>query len=292
MKYGYAVSMRHVDPRDLPEQAISTFESATGTQVSCHDLGAMLWRFLDPRHWQHNHSVCLLVKRHRQGSCNTSCVDLVRCALRVSPQGLVKRCHAGLVEWVVPVIGDDGRIWAVLFAGARIAGKDLQIDSDEPSGAPGPWRRSAMDLQAVSEEQAAHILELFRQLAARLDLWRRTELPRLAGQVRTSRSRHDEIRTWIQQRHTEGVSLSSLSAHLGLSVDRTRHVVNECTGLGFVELLNGERLRTAADLLRRTDLPVREVVALSGFRNRAHFHQLFLARMGTTPAKWRSASAC
>jgi AraC-like DNA-binding protein len=283
--------MRQVDARDLPEHAIATFEAATGLAVCCHDLGQLLWRFLEPRHLQHTLGLCRLVKRHRQAACDHCCVERVRSALAGAPHGLVKRCHAGLVEWVAPVHDDAGGLWAVLFAGARSAGPGLHIDVDGPPGPAGPWRRPALALPPLGEDQAGHVLELLRQLAARLDRWRREDLPRLASPARAGRSRCETIRIWIQQHHASGLGLPDLAAHLGLSPDRTRHVVKACRGLGFVDLLNAERLRTAADLLRRTALPVRAVADASGFRNRAHFHQVFRRGLGCTPGQWRRSGA-
>lgn len=290
MLSGYAAGVRIPHPRDLPEHAMRCFEAATGLAVCCHDPTRVIWRFLEPRRMQHNFHLCLLAKRSRQAACDRSCTARWRPALAERTGGVVKRCHAGLVEWAVPIHDEGGRLWTVVFAGARSAGPGLVLDLDEPLQ-PAPWTRPAARLPPVGEEEAARILELLRQLAARLDRWRREDLPRLAAPVAAGRGRREEIHVWIQQHHHRDVGLADLARHLGLSGDRAGHAVSECCGAGFTALLIRERLRTAADLLRRTDLPVREIAAHSGFRNRANFHQQFRAATGATPGRYRRSGA-
>lgn len=279
--------MRIPSSLDVPEHAMRCFEAATGLSVCCHDPGDILARFVEPRRMQHHFPLCMLVKRQRQGACDVCCVDRVRSALATHDSGVVKRCHAGLVECAVAIHAEDGRLWTVLFAGARSRGTGLDLEIDEPPGPPGPWSRTAATLPPMDEAGAVVVLEQLRQLAARLDRWRREDLPRLTGVAGAGRSRREAIHVWIQQHHRDGSGLGELARHLGLSVSRAGHAVVQACGSGFVELMNRERLRTAADLLRRSDLPVREVASASGFRNRAHFHQSFRLAMGASPAAWR-----
>jgi AraC-like DNA-binding protein len=290
-KYGNPLMLPGVEQphaSDLPELAFRASERIGGLDVSCHDLQGILWRFLHPSRFAHNRPPCSLVKVQRQAACTAFDVDRLRPFLARHPGGLLKRCHAGIGEWVVPVHDEGGGLWAVLFAGPRLFSAEIlpTLSESVPPGAT-TWGRSVRALPTVDAETAGAVLEILRQLATRLERWRRDDLPRLNLPPRAGRSRRDEIRAWIQQHHAEDIGLADLAAHLRLSLDRAGHAVSEACGDGFIALLNRERLRTAADLLRRTDLPVREVVGACGFRNRAHFHQSFRAAMGLSPAQWR-----
>ena len=55
----------------------------------------------------------------------------------------------------------------------------------------------------------------------------------------------------------------------------------------FIALLTEIRLRTAAGLLRHSDLPLERIIADAGFGNRAHFHARFRTAFGITPGSYR-----
>jgi AraC-like DNA-binding protein len=271
--------------RELPERACASFERLTGLDLCIHDLQGLLWGHVSPHRFQHLRQPCLLVKRHDQHGCTVFDVDALYPHLAAHPQGVVKRCFAGVVEVALEVRA-EGRLWLVLFAGAWRARPGFRPDLDSPDRRPGPWEPQVAALAPGGDQDLAAALELLHQLAARLSAWRRerTSAERAVGGHRT---RRETILRWIQNRHCEQVSLADLARDLGLSVDRASHAVGEACGSGFAALMADERLRTASELLRTTDLPVREVIAASGFRNRAHFHQVFRRHLGTSPARWR-----
>jgi len=71
------------------------------------------------------------------------------------------------------------------------------------------------------------------------------------------------------------------------SESRAGHAVREACGASFIELLAETRLKTAAGLLRYSNLPVVDVAERSGFGDLSHFHQAFRKRYRMTPHKYR-----
>jgi AraC-like DNA-binding protein len=61
-------------------------------------------------------------------------------------------------------------------------------------------------------------------------------------------------------------------------------------GISFSRLALRHRLRGAAADLRNTGLPLKAIAAGWGFVDVSHFHRLFVAHYGATPARWRSGS--
>lgn len=281
-----------MDP-ELPSRAMAAFEHATGLTVCVHDLRRSLWSYLGPERFEHTNPVCSLVKRTRTPACVAFCATRMREHCGEFRDGAVKRCHAGVVELVLPVYIDDRVEW-ILYAGQRRAAPTLPLDLDDSdtSGRSGPWAPAVAKFPVLDVTTAAHVLESLRQLAARLVDWRRAlhrDFPAVANRASLPAlpARRLSILAWLAKRHSDGIHLTDLAKHLGLSEDRASHAVKEACGETFVQLLTTLRLRTACGLLRHSDLPLREVARQSGFGNRAHFFAVFKATQGVTPAAYR-----
>jgi len=59
-----------------------------------------------------------------------------------------------------------------------------------------------------------------------------------------------------------------------------------------MELLRELRMHRAASLLVRTDLPVKRVAEIIGFRSRSAFTRTFTDAMGMSPRHFRAGSDC
>ncbi len=280
-----------MDP-GVPSRAIAAFERATGLSLCFHDLRRSLWPFTEPERCEHVYPVCDLVKKAgRHAACIAFDARALKRRAEEFREGVVKRCHAGVVELFLPVF-IDGRLEWILFAGLRRAGSGLRIDVEDPDRTPaGPWAPAVARLPLLDDAEAQHALELLRQLAARLAAWRATlqeALPAVAVRGAQPATARRTILWFLTKRHPEsGLRLADLARHLGLSEDRAGHVVQEVCGESFSAILARLRLRSACGLLTLSDLPLREVARQSGFANRGHFFATFRATMGTTPAAFR-----
>ncbi|HTL52122.1 MAG TPA: helix-turn-helix domain-containing protein [Planctomycetota bacterium] len=290
----------------VPEQAIQAFEQATRLSVVVHDLGQSLSPFLRPDRYMHTQPLCAAMKRSQHGQ---KCYDFELTRLHPDmgrlPDGRVQLCHAGLVQWVVPVFWQKQLEW-VLFAGQRT------LDRHPPSGAPqvtlerdptppprpSPWAANVVLPPPVDEIESQRLLELLRQLAARLRQWlaqsqdARTSADRRRrpGANQPTTSRAVLLRRFIAANHAQPVTLDDLAAALHLSTSRAAHVVRELAGQTFVDLLTEARLRTAASLLRHSDLKIPEIADRSGFGDLSYFHRCFKKAMHTTPHRYRTSA--
>jgi AraC-like DNA-binding protein len=283
----------------VPLQAIEAFEKTTGLAVSVHDLSGLLYHFLPHRMFQHNTPCCQAVKVDHDLACMAFDAERIRALMRERPDGIVKVCHAGLVEWVVPRLSDNGLNW-VIFAGQRTPGKRFSsaIWDSTPRPKRAPWTKSTPLPPPVDDDEAQIILEMLRQLSTRLDAWR-VELERSAGAPPRSRpgspgersdvlvTRRAAIKRLIDSRHRQPFRLSDLAALLHISESRAGHAVREACDSSFIELLVEARLKTAAGLLRHSNLSVIEVAERSGFGDLSHFHHAFRKHYRLTPHKYR-----
>jgi AraC-like DNA-binding protein len=282
----YGILLVMIDATEVPEFAISAFERVSGLSVCIYDYSRTLWAYLPPQRFEHLNPHCTTVKTVRIASCLAFEATPLREALLQKPDGLVKVCHAGFVEFVVPLI-EAGELRWVLFAGVRrpTAGlKNILADSSKLARS-GPWSAPLAKLSAVDDDEAAWTLENLRQLNQRLVAWHGNLVPGEPGEL----PRGIIVRRYIVQHHTRaGFCLADLAKELRLSESRTGHVVRNACGQTFIELLTDLRLRTAAGLLRHTGLPLIRIIAASGFRNRAHFHQVFRRVFGISPGRYRA----
>ena len=81
--------------------------------------------------------------------------------------------------------------------------------------------------------------------------------------------------------------LEGLSGHLGYSIVYTGHLVKKATGMTFSKYLLDKRCRAAADILRKSDRPVGEVIERVGYSNQSYFREAFREIYGVSPATYR-----
>jgi len=269
----------------VPLRAIAAFETLTGLAISFHDFTGSIAARLPQERREHLNPWCRAVKAVASAACNDFCCRQVYAA-SAAGEVVCTRCHAGLVQWAVTGHGDGRRLWT-LFAGVRQAAPGLQPDL-VAAGAPGlpAWLRGPRPPPPSGDQAVA--AEALAQLNARLVAWWRGDAAPAASPAPQPRA--DDIRGFIRHHHGWPITLADLARHLGLSSDRARHAVRESCGAGFAKLLAEERLATAAQLLRHTDLSVAEVARRSGFGSIAHFHARFRARWRHTPAGLRRST--
>lgn len=285
---------------EIPEQAIASFEKLHGLRVTVHDLRGSLWPFLQHDRFHHTHPLCRATKLlGRETACVQFSTIRLRQEISATPQGRLQICHAGFLQWVVPVFRADALEW-VIFAGVRTAGPDIpNVARDVERPLPDSfWQIHSARPAAVGAEEAALVLEHLRQLTARLRLWNMEmeagALPLPSGpRAAPSTSlalRRTLIHRYIAEHHTKRIRLGDLAERLGLSEYRTSHAVRECCGHTFQELLSEARLRTALGLLRHSELSVVDVALRSGFDDVRQFHRLFKRQVETTPLQYRKAA--
>ena len=287
--------MQKPDLLETPEWAIRGFEKLSGLQVVVHDLGSTLGPFLQPERFNHHSPCCIAVKARHDRACVDFEITRLREEILHSPEGRYHRCHAGFLEWVMPVYIDDRLTW-VLFAGqSRAVGDYRHLIRDVRST---PVEAAKMNrLGETDEPRAELVLESLRQLRSRLLEWygqvasllKNTRPPEEGG-LSDMADRHRFIQRFLHANHKGTAGLADLAKALHLGESRASHLVKELFGRSYVQLLNELRLRTAASLLRETSLSVLEVCLNSGFRDLSHFHRHFQKRFSTTPLKYRHLS--
>ena len=269
------------DHLSVPEAAIAAFEQAHDLFISVHDFSGRINRRLAVNRSAHRHPVCQVAKARDN---NRACLEFdsigLHTAAPLHPNGLIQRCHAGITELIVPVRMSD-KVVAILYAGARQLDDPnfpLQRSRAQAPDLPIP------DLQKWSNQTANTMLELLRQLGARLERWLQN-----VGIDPTAATpdRRTQILHYIANNAHLDISLAKLAKKLSLSPHRTSHAVREEFGYSYLTLVMQFRLERAASLLTHSDMAISQIALSCGFGDVSTFHRHFRKHFKVTPRQYR-----
>jgi len=200
------------------------------------------------------------------------------------------RCHAGLREFIVPVVR-NGEVIALLQCG--------QVHDRPPTAVE--WREARQDLvkagirseslwplfrknRVMAEDRQADLLSLLELVAHRLAQADEQRLVPKPGQMSTPLGR---AVTFIEVHLGERLALPQIARAAGLSTRSLVRLFRKELDTSVVEFILRRRVARAADLLRRSDRICAEIAFEAGFGSVQHFNRIFLRVQGMSPREWR-----
>lgn len=92
---------------------------------------------------------------------------------------------------------------------------------------------------------------------------------------------------WLSHHYTEDVSLEQAAESMGMSTFYFSRLFRTSYNQTFVEYLTAYRIDRAAELLRATEIPVREIAPRVGYADSNYFSKVFKRHTGLTPTEYR-----
>jgi len=254
--------------------------------------------------WNRDHPnrFCNFVRSCPEGRrrCLAADAELVEAARRcLRPR--IRRCHAGLLDAVVPIVSEETFL-GYMIGGAVLLGEpgslrrekvlhrvaDLPLDRDR-------LEQAVLYIPTMSAEMARHSIGLLweaSQLAVAAAARRRDVRERITTQAPTAdaEGRVAMAREWVRHNLDRPMSLSKVCEEV-VHLDH-RHfarVFRATTGMTFGEYVMREKMDEAKYLLVGTDLPVKAVAAAVGFTDPAYFSRAFGDRVGQSPSSFRGS---
>jgi transcriptional regulator GlxA family with amidase domain len=86
-------------------------------------------------------------------------------------------------------------------------------------------------------------------------------------------------------------SMGELARRVNLSPSRLEHLFKEQIGVQLGDYLLECRLRIAAELLKSTEMRVKEIAHIAGYEHSSSFIRAFKNRFGTIPGDYRQSLA-
>jgi transcriptional regulator GlxA family with amidase domain len=144
-----------------------------------------------------------------------------------------------------------------------------------------------------------HFIELFygRQLARKVEAQFSPEIRRPFESHAYSAGRADvhsdelivQAQDELREYHMDALRMPALASRLGLSLRSFNRRFRQATGISPVAYLQQQRLNSARDLLRTSNLSVAEVALAVGYADSGYFCRLFREAMKQTPRDYRQS---
>ena len=95
---------------------------------------------------------------------------------------------------------------------------------------------------------------------------------------------------YIEGHYGDSITLSDISANAGINHTTLTALMKEELGCTVIEYLMQYRITIAKKQLAFTDVPIKEVANMVGFKTVQHFNRIFKEITDTTPAEFRKSS--
>lgn len=92
---------------------------------------------------------------------------------------------------------------------------------------------------------------------------------------------------YIEKHPFEGKTTSQYAIDVNVSRKQLQAAFKELTGMGLQEYLFGQRMKQAAFLLKKGNLPIKEVAITCGYKSQRAFTTAFKKAHGVTPLEYQ-----
>ena len=92
---------------------------------------------------------------------------------------------------------------------------------------------------------------------------------------------------FIDLHYASDLSLDDVALQAGVSPHYLSKLFKKERGTGFVEYLTDVRLREAQELLKTSDMPVKEIGARVGYPDQNYFSRIFKKQLGVSPTEYK-----
>lgn len=97
----------------------------------------------------------------------------------------------------------------------------------------------------------------------------------------------DSAKEYIRAHYHKDISLDEVSRKVNISPYYFSKLFKEETGVGFVEYVTGIRMEKAKELLRTTNLSMKEICNAVGYADSNYFSRSFKKNVGVTPTEYK-----
>jgi AraC-like DNA-binding protein len=234
---------------------------------------------------------CLAIQRRRGGLARCRACDAEHALLaNRTRQPLRYTCHAGLTEFIIPVVIETDVI-ALIQCGQVIDRAPTRADWQQ-ARARLAWVddgtrdlalafRHTKVMSSATQEDLISLLKLIAHNAAtahaRHLLLQQSSQDRLVSQTLAH----------LQQHFCDTVTLHRVSTAVGASRRNLTRLLRLHTGATLVEHVHRFRIAHACERLERSEDKIADIALACGFGSIQQFNRVFRSRKGQTPAEWR-----
>jgi AraC-like DNA-binding protein len=132
----------------------------------------------------------------------------------------------------------------------------------------------------LTRETLDEIREWLLEIFARIFDYR--QLPQAKGKNHIA-----NILDYIHQNLHKDIDINTLAEYVGLSYSHVRKIFYDETGANVIAYINNLRINEAKQMLRQSNLSIREIALKLGYNNSQSFNRFFKKYEGITPGDYR-----
>ncbi len=269
---------------------IKAYEQTFKCHVTIYDYSGQLKQEIHRLPFFHLNPFCTAFKA-KSSTLTSTCIlfdlNAVQQRLAKQPIPLLKYCHCGLLEVVIPLFIAD-KLSGALFVGPfRWYNDQLPPDvlySKAKTLKNSLIKNSITSLPVIDDKIVKQVIGIGKLICANID---KTINQAKQSFVAASGSRREKITGFLDEHFTKNISLADLAYMLMLSESRTSQLVKELFKMNFPELLTRHRLEYAKSLLEHSMFNLEHIAEYSGFRDVAYFHRVFRKYNNLSPGQYR-----
>ena len=215
------------------------------------------------------------------------------------------RCHAGLVDFSLPLIHNNIVIALVQVGQKRLADEDAEATLPQTATSSWSKNRKLMHQYDKIERINSERLESTNSLLNKIgDYYLNQKLkdtedgvpltrlgaPAPSDSTEKSIPRRIEIykaMLYVDANIEKKLTVNGISAHVHLSPHYFCRLFAKDMGVTFIDYVNTRKLIHARKLLESTNLSIDQIAHKIAFSQREYFDRLFKKTYDVTPAQWR-----
>ncbi|HWT73766.1 MAG TPA: AraC family transcriptional regulator [Mobilitalea sp.] len=98
-------------------------------------------------------------------------------------------------------------------------------------------------------------------------------------------------REYLENHYSDDISLEDIAEQVNISPQYFSKLIKKTTGFNFIDWLSMLRVKKAKELLTNSNLTVKEVCFMVGYKDPNYFSRIFKKRIGLTPSEYVKANS-
>ena len=225
---------------------------------------------------------CAMLRKEPEGEAGCQRSDRNGCLQCAKRKELVLyKCHAGLMEAVVPIYDKNGVLAYVMFgqviAAEHAASTTARIKQTYPAFSEAA---GCIPVKSAAELRAAGTI---LQAITSYVMSNRWVAPVKSEFIR-------QLDRYIEDHLNQRICAEDICAVFCIGHTRLYELCMDYLGCGLAEYIRGQRIHHAQRFLKETALPVTEIAYAVGFSDYSHFSRIFKQYTGLSARTYRKTA--